>query len=107
MSKLHLRLLILLVLLATAMAVVWTTAGANPYPGKDPGRSYSYSRSSHPVAGPAIGEPDVGQTPGAPKTLNAGPSPAPRPLPGRDRLPRFWFNWAGRIWAAHHLGIRF
>lgn len=105
MSKFHLRLLILLVLLATVVAVAWTTAGANPYRGRDPG--VTYSRTSRPVAGPAIGEPDVGQTPGAPKKLDAGPAPAPPQLSGRDRLPKDWFIMAGRVWAAHHLGIRF
>ena len=100
------RLLIMLVLLATALSAAWTTAHARAREWTSSARSYSTASAmivSHPGVRPANGEPDTGLTKNPPivtgRTGLGGEDDANSPV-------SVWFPWISRVWMARFLGVR-
>src|SRR6266540_2034575 len=102
------RLLIMLVLLATALTAAWTTAQARPREGTRSVRSYSTASAlivSQPGARPASGqgEPDGGATK-IPPVITGGTGLV-SDEEGTDSPASVWFSWISRIWMARLLGV--
>jgi hypothetical protein len=102
MMKRNGRLLVLLVLLATALVVDWRIAQARPPMGSGPAVSQSPGVSK-PVLSTDSGDPDSGGT-----IRDPGTTPATRlsKVPGgRHRLR--WFERTSRIWATWYMRVAF
>ena len=105
MSKSRKKLLITLVLLSALMAVVGSQAEARL--GVGTGSSAPVTTlSSTWTSTPDSGEPDSGQ--GKNKwrpTAGTQPGFVYRSFPGTTGI--MWIRWAGAMWAARYLGLRF
>jgi len=99
------KLLVTLVLLSALMAVVGSQAEARPGMGWS-SNPPATTLASSPTSTPDSGEPDVGQGKGKWRPA-AGTQPGftYRSFPGTTGI--MWIRWAGAMWAARYLGLRF